>query len=93
MLGMLQLLASAEVDEAAMLEAAKYVNAFWFPQQTFEVGLFASITQGLEFKDLDAALAVGPELFSASGFNNVHSWLSAAGVLDQGVGSGSSCGV
>ncbi len=93
MLGMLQLLASADADEEALLKAAKYVNAFWFPQQTFEVGLFANLTQGLEFEALDPALAVGPELFSASGFNKVHSLLGAAGLLDQGAGSGSSCGV
>lgn len=93
MLGLLELLAAADTSEEKMLEAAKYVNAFWFPQQALEVGLYYQVAQGLDFDSIDASLAVGPELFSADGYSNVHAWLADAGLLDQGAGRGSNCGV
>ncbi len=93
MLGLLELLSASDVSEEKMLEAAKYVNAFWFPQQALEVGLFIQVTQGLDFDSIDASLAVGPELFSAAGYSNVNAWLADAGLLDQGAGRGSNCGV
>jgi hypothetical protein len=91
MLGILELMASqgATVDE--MLQAAKYVNAFWFPQQALETAIFLEATQSIDFRNADPALVVGKEMYSGSGFADVHQYLQATGLLAQTPGSGSSC--
>jgi hypothetical protein len=93
MLGLLQLLAFQGASEGQMLEAAKYANSFWFPQQALEVAAFKRVTQGLAFEDLPAGDAVGSELFSATGFNALHGWLAENGVLQEAPRQGGSCGV
>lgn len=91
MLGILELMASegATVDE--MLQAAKYVNAFWFPQQALETAIFLEATQSTSFRDADPALVIGKEMHSGSGFAAVHQYLQANGLLAQTPGNGSSC--
>jgi hypothetical protein len=48
---------------------------------------------GLEYDELDGRMAVGPEVFSGSGFRSVHEWLASNGQLEQAPNSGGSCGV
>jgi hypothetical protein len=72
MLGLLTLLASQDASEKQMYEAAKYANAFWFPQQTLEMAMFFQAAQNTEFAAVDAALLVGPNISSGEGFKNVH---------------------
>lgn len=93
MLGLFELMASQGASTADMLEAAKYVNAFWFPEQTYEEAVFLKNTQGKDFKTVDASLAVGQTISSQSGFNRVHQWLAGNGLLNQSPRSGSNCGV
>jgi hypothetical protein len=91
MLGLLELIAShgGNVDE--MLQAAKYVNAFWFPQQALETAVFLQSTQSIDFRNADPALVVGKEMYSGSGFATVHKFLQTKGLLAQTPGNGSSC--
>lgn len=93
LLGALQLMASqgATVDE--LYDAAKYVSAFWYPQQAHETAIFFQETMGLAYADVDPRIAVGREAFSGSGFQQVHQWLVANDALPQPSGSGNSCGV
>lgn len=91
MLGLLELMASQGVGEDDMFTAAKYVHAFWFPQQTRELAIYLRATQGLEFSGADARLVVGKESFSAAGFQLVHQKLEADGLLPQAPGGGSKC--
>jgi hypothetical protein len=93
MLGMLELLAFNDASEDQMFEAAKYANAFWFPQQTLEIAMFHKTGQKLDFSELEPRLVVGPKISSGSGFQVVHQWLTENGVLADSSGSGSSCGV
>lgn len=93
MLGLLQLLASQGASEGQMLEAAKYANSFWFPQQAMEVAAFFHVTQGLTYAEVAASDAVGRELFSGTGFNDLHNWLSENGLLQEVPRQGGSCGV
>ena len=93
MLGMLELLASQDATVEQMFEAAKYVNAYWFPQQTLEIALFHKTGQNLDFSQVDSREIVGPNFSSGSGFQAVHQWLTENGVLEGASGSGSSCGV
>lgn len=93
MLGLLQLLASQDASESEMYRAAKYANAYWFPTQALETAIFFDAVLGVTFENVDAQMAVGPEVFSGSGFASVHRWLGENGYLEQSPGPGSSCGV
>jgi hypothetical protein len=93
MLGLLELMAAQNATVDEMFEAAKYVNAFWFPQQSAEVTMYFNATQNLEFADVKAREIVGRAMFSASGFASVHQWLANNGRLGQPAGGGNSCGV
>lgn len=91
MLGLLELIASqgAGVDE--MFEAAKYVNAYWFPQQTLETAIYLKANQGIDFADADARMVVSKNFSSASGASMVHQSLQSRGLLKQTPGQGNSC--
>ena len=93
MLGMLELLASQDTSEDDMFEAAKYLNAFWFPQQTYELATFMKMAQGLDFAEVDAREAVSGKNFSGSGYQAIRKWLAANNGLEQNPGGGNSCGV
>ena len=91
MLGLLELMASqgSSVDE--MFQAAKYVNAFWFPQQTLETAIYLKANQGLDFAQADARLSTSKEFSSGSGFGLVHKELQVSGLLPQAPGRSGSC--
>jgi len=90
MLGMLELMAAQGASEDEMLEAAKYINAFWFPQQAFETALYLKYSQDI-FSAADPRLVIGEQLFSGSGFASVHQWLASNGKLEQAPGGASGC--
>jgi hypothetical protein len=91
MLGLLELMASQGASAEEMFMTAKYVNAFWFPQQTLETAVYLKAAQDTEFVDADARLVVGKDYSSGSGSAQVHQALQSAGLLDQTPGQGSSC--
>lgn len=93
MLGLLELMAGQGASKDEMFEAAKNVNSFWFPQQALETAAFFQATMDLEYRNVDGRMAVGPEVFSGSGFQSVHEWLASNGQLEQAPNSGSGCGV
>jgi hypothetical protein len=93
MLGMLTLLASKDASEAGMYQAAKYANAYWFPQQSYKQTLYFNIVKGQDFENVDPQTLVGREFSSASGFRSLHQYLSSKELLQQPPGGGSSCGV
>lgn len=91
MLGLLELMASqgASVDE--MFEAAKYVNAYWFPQQNLETAMYLKAKQNMDFTDADARLVTGAEFSSGSGFAAIHQNLQTSGLLPQAPSQGGGC--
>ena len=91
MLGLLELMASRGATTDQMFEAAKYVNAYWFPQQTLETALFLQSSQDIDFADADPRIVVGKSLSSASGAQMVHQTLLSKGLLEQAAGQGGSC--
>jgi len=93
MLGLLELMASQGASVGEMFEAARYVNAFWFPRQALELAILFKTSKNLDFSQVDASQVIGPQLFSGSGFQSVHQWLAQNGVLDPNSGGGGSCGV
>jgi hypothetical protein len=93
MLGLLELMASQNASVNEMFATAKYVNAFWFPQQMLEAATFFKATQNVKFADADPRQVVGQKAFSGSGFRSVHQWLTDNGLLQQTPSGGGSCGV
>lgn len=93
MLGLLELMASQGATADQMFETAKYVTAFWYPQQMLEVATVFKATENVEFAKADARQVVSSQYSSGSGFQAVHQWLSQNGLLKQAPNSGGSCGV
>jgi len=93
MLGLLELMASQAASTEEMFLAAKYANAFWFPQQTLEQVIFFITVQKVDYAEVGAKQIVGTEYSSGSGFKQVHQWLDENGYLENAPGSGNNCGV
>ena len=91
MLGILELMASQGATTDEMFEAAKYINAYWFPQQTLETALYLNATQDIDFAAADPRLIVGKSTSSASGAKMVHADLQSRGLLQQAPDQGGSC--
>jgi hypothetical protein len=91
MLGILELMASQGATADQMFEAAKYVNAYWFPQQTLEAAVHLKANQGIDFAGADPRLIVGKSMSSASGSKRIHADLQSKGLLPQAPGQGGSC--
>ena len=93
MLGLLELMASQDTTTDEMLAAAKYVNAFWYPQQTLEQAMFFKAAKELDFDQVQPREIVGALYSSASGFRAVHKLLADNGLLQPSSNGGNSCGV
>ena len=93
MLGLLELMASQDASSDEMLGTAKYVTAFWYPQQMLEVATAFKAANNVDFAKVDAKTIVSSQFMSNSGFTAVHQWLSQNGLLQQAPSSGGSCGV
>jgi len=91
MLGLLELMASQNASVDEMFNAAKYVNAYWFPQQTLETALFLKTNQEIDFSEADSRLVVSDKFSSASGASMVHQSLQSRGLLKQTPSQGGSC--
>lgn len=93
MLGLLTLLASRNATEGELFEAAKYANAFWYPQQTTELAVFFRVVEGVDFADVDDQEIVSAKFSTGAGIQNVHQLLVANGMHEQAPNNGSGCGV
>jgi hypothetical protein len=93
MLGLLELMAAEEATVDEMFTAAKYANAFWFPQQTMEIAFAFRSAYGKDFIQADAREFSGPNFSSGSGYGKVHQWLVDNNLLKQAPNQGGGCGV
>jgi hypothetical protein len=91
MLGILELMASQGASADEMFEAAKYINAYWFPDQALETAIYLQMTEDLDFASADARLVVGEKFSSGSGAARVHQELQKEGLLPQAPSQGGSC--
>lgn len=93
MLGLLELMGSQNADVNTMLQAAKYVNAYWYPQQTLEQAAYFKMVESKSYTEIDARTLLGEKYSSGSGFAAVHQYLDQKGWLPQTPKTGGSCGV
>ncbi|MFN3979463.1 MAG: hypothetical protein ACK4SA_03630 [Caldilinea sp.] len=93
MLGLLELMAAQGATVDDMRKAAKFVNAFWFPQQMAEIATLLKVTGGIDYANAEARLVVSANYSSSSGFEAIHRWLADNGHLSQPASEGNQCGV
>jgi hypothetical protein len=93
MLGLLELMASQNASMEEMMQAAKHINAFWFPNQTLEQAIYFSKVQGKAYQEVDAKTILGPLYSTISGFSELHQFLSEKQWLPAVLNAGGSCGV
>lgn len=93
MLGLLELMASQNATEDQMFQAAKYVNAFWYPQQYLEIATLFKADQKVEFDQANPMQVVSVKYSSGTGFQSVHQFLISNNLLQQAPSQGGSCGV
>lgn len=91
MLGILELMASQGASADEMFEAAKYINAYWFPGQALETAIYLQMTENLDFASADARVVVGEKFSSGSGAARVHQELQKERLLPQAPSQGGSC--
>ncbi len=92
MLGLLELMASQDASTDQMFQAAKYVNAYWFPQQALETAIFLKAKGDVDFAQADARVITGEQFFSASGSGQLHAMLKSEGLLPAAPDNGGGCG-
>lgn len=93
MLGILELMAANDASEDQMFEAAKYINAFWFPNEMVEAAAYFKITQEQDFTAIDPRMIVSQSIFSSTGSQSIKQWLADTGRSGQPLEGGGGCGV
>lgn len=93
LLGILELMAANGATENEMYEAAKYINAFWFPSNYYDIALYFKNKEGKNYQDVDARMLLGKDISSAFGMQAVKKWLTENGIVEPPPKSGGGCGV
>ena len=93
MLGFLELMAAQDASLEEMLVAAKYINAYWFSSQAYDLALFFKAADGLNFSEVPTREAMSVDYFSSYGYAQVRNWLASRSLLQENLGDGSGCGV
>jgi len=93
LLGVLQLMAASGASEAQMYQAAKYFNAFWFPQSYYDLAVYFKATKGWDFDQIDPKELLGKNYSSVSGWQRTKKLLAQKGLIKQAPKTGGGCGV
>lgn len=92
MLGLFELMASQGASLDEMYQAAKYFNAFWFPQQAVNLAVYFEATTGQSFAEVEPQVIVGAQHSSGRGAGTVQQWLADNGKLEP-IPGGGNCSV
>lgn len=92
LLGLLELMASQGASESQMYNLAKYVNAYWFTPNYYDLAQYFKAKEGKDFKDIDAKTILGKEFSSSSGYYEAKKWLIDKGLVKEPPNQGGSCG-
>ncbi len=87
MLGLLELMASQDVSEKEMYNAALAVNAYWFPDTYLTIGKYLN-KKGMSWDKVGAQKILGYDFSSGSGYAQIRSEIEPAKSK-----SGGGCGV
>lgn len=92
LLGLLELLAANGKTEQQLYDAAKYVNAFWFPSNYYDLANYFYHKENRSFADIPAQTILGKNYSSASGWQGIKKWLGDNGYDQPAPSTGGSCG-
>ena len=87
MLGFLEIMASQNVSEQEMYNAALTLNSFWFPQTYVTIAKYFA-NRGVDWNELDAKVILGSSYSSGAGYQDILQKVEPAVVS-----GGGSCGV
>ncbi|MDP3974602.1 MAG: hypothetical protein Q8P65_01285 [bacterium] len=93
LLGVLELMASQGFTEEEMYKAAKYINAFWFPSNYYDLAKYFEAKEGKKFTEIDGKIILGKDYSSATGYMNTKKWMTENGLVEEVQEGGGSCGV
>ncbi len=93
LLGVLQLMAGNGATENQMYDAAKYINAYWFPSNYYDLALYFQHKEGKSFAEVPAQVILSKDYSSASGWQNAKQWLTDKGIEEKPPTGGGGCGV
>jgi hypothetical protein len=93
LLAVLELEAANNASVKEMYEAAKYFNAFWFPQQYLDIASYFKAKQGLDFADVDPKTVVSRDFSSGQGWSKTKKWLASNNLVEKAPSGGGGCGV
>lgn len=93
LLGVLEILAANGASEKQMYDSAKYINAYWFPSNYYDLAKYFKDKEGKDFSQIDVKTILGKDYSSASGYGAIKKWLDTKNGVEQNTGQGSSCGV
>ncbi len=93
LLGILELMAANGASQDEMFQASKYINAFWFPANYYDLASYFKNKENKAFKDIEPRLLLSKDYSSASGWQAAKTWLVEAGIVQEPPKSGGSCGV
>ena len=93
LLGVLELMSANGADQDQMFEAAKYFNAFWFPNNYYDLATYFKNKEGKNFKDINSRLLLSKDYSSATGYQTAKQWLIDNGFVKEPPKSGGGCGV
>lgn len=93
LLGILELLAGSGAGQDEMFQASKYINAYWFPTNYYDLATYFKNKENKNFKDIDPRVLLSKDYSSANGWQSAKTWLVEAGIVQEPPKSGGSCGV
>lgn len=94
LLGVLELMAANVASENQMFEAAKYINAYWFPTNYYDLARYFKEKENKDFSQIDAKIILEKDYSSSTGYANIKQWLDQKeGKVQNSSGTGASCGV
>lgn len=93
LLAILELLAKNNATENQMYDSAKYINAFWFPGNYYDIALYFKNKENKNFSQIPGQVVLGKNYSSATGSQSVKQWLVGKGIEETPPKQGGGCGV
>lgn len=93
LLAVLELMVSQGANEDELYKGAKYINAFFFPGNYYDLAVYFKNKEGKSFKDIDGRVILAKEYSSSQGWQKTKQWLSEKGIIKEPPKQGGGCGV
>lgn len=93
LLGILELMAVNGASEDEMYNTSKYINAYWFPGNYYDLAVYFKNKEGKSFDQIDARILLSKDFSSASGSQQSKRWLIDQGIVAEPPKRNGGCGV